>query len=138
MREDGVLSPGGLIEGINAQRIDFQDSDRAACLVAVAQALERFANDVRIVTVRLAPAEVAESIEQHLHAPGFSCACQVLRNATEMPPHPVPVLPIKGGLFVKLRGIDENDLVRLTIAAPGHVWRSGYESVDTVDVRVKE
>ena len=49
----------------------------------------------------------------------------------------IPVLPIKGGLFVKLRGIVEADLVRLTISAGGRLWRSSYESVDTVDIQLK-
>jgi hypothetical protein len=42
---------------------------------------------------------------------------------------------VKGGLFVKLRGIEEEDLVRVTISARARLWRSDYESVDTVDIQ---
>jgi hypothetical protein len=48
-----------------------------------------------------------------------------------------PVLPIKGSLFVQLRGIAEGELVRLSVSAGGRTWRSNYESVDTVDTQLK-
>ena len=51
-----------------------------------------------------------------------------------MQPQPVAVLPIKGGLFVKLRGIVEGDLVRITISARGQTWRSSFESLDAYNV----
>jgi hypothetical protein len=38
---------------------------------------------------------------------------------------------------VDLRGIREGDLVKILISAGGRVWRSAYESVDTVDIRLK-
>ena len=47
------------------------------------------------------------------------------------------MLPIKGGLFMKIRGILEGDLVRITVQAGGRVWRSSYESVDAVDIQMK-
>jgi len=41
-------------------------------------------------------------------------------------------------LFVQLQGVASNELVRLTITAGGRTWRSAYESIDTVDLQLKE
>ena len=87
--------------------------------------------------MRLGPALIAEQISDLLDSPGFLCQCQVLRGDAQLAPVPIPVLPIKGSLFVKLRAIGKEDLVRITISAGGRIWRSSYDSVDTVDVQLK-
>ena len=137
VREEGVLSPGGVIEATNAQRIDYREVDRADCLIGIALALERFNREAGVTTVRLGPDSLIDQIHPFLDDPTFLCRCQILRGATELTTQQIPVLPIRGGLFVKLRGIREGDLVRLMISAGGHFWRSSYESVDTVDIHLK-
>ena len=138
VRETGVTAPGGMIAAMNAQRIDYREEARADCLLGIAQALERFASEVSVTTVRLAPDQTVQEIRPFLADPTFFCRCQILRRGeTELVAEQIPVLPIKGGLFVKLRGIGQEDLVRLTISAQGHIWRSDYESVDTVDIQMK-
>jgi hypothetical protein len=138
VREEGVVSPGGMIAAMNAQRIDYREAERADCLLNVALALERFANAASVTTVRLGPESTARQIQPFLGDATFLCRCQILRRGEiELPAQQIPVLPIKGGLFVKLRGIEEEDLVRLTISARAHLWRSDYESVDTVDIQMK-
>jgi hypothetical protein len=137
VREEGVISPGGMIEAANTQRIDYREADRADCLLAIALALERFRGQVGVTTVRLGPASAVEQIEAFLEDPSFLCRCRILRGAVELAAQQVPVLPVNGGLVVKLRGVLEADLVRITIAAGGRTWRSSYESVDTVDIRLK-
>lgn len=137
VREEGVADPGGMLAAHDAQRIVYREETRADCLLGICLALERFRERVSVTTVRLGPAPVVEELSELLDSPGFRCECQVLRGATELPPVATPVLPIKGSLFVKLRGIDRADLVRLTIGARGRVWRSSYDSVDTVDVHLK-
>jgi hypothetical protein len=137
VREEGVVDPGGLITAHQAQRIVYRETDRADCLVAICLALERFRQTGGVTTVRLAPAGAAEQIGDLLDSPGFLCQCQVLRGDTELPAGPVPVLPIRGSLFVKLRGIGPADLVRITISARGRTWRSSYDSVDVADVHLK-
>jgi hypothetical protein len=137
VREEGVIDPGGIISAHNAQRINYREADTADCLLNLCLALERFHQLVSVTTVRLGPALIAEEISDLLDSPGFLCQCQILRGDVPLPPLPIPVLPIKGSLFVKLRGVGKDDLVRITISAGGRVWRSSYDSVDTVDVQLK-
>lgn len=137
VRQEGVISPGGILEEVNAQRIEYSETDRAACLVKIAQALQRFQDLTNAPTIRLGPSDISEEIAPYLDDPTFACACQTLRGAVQSAAFPIPVLPIKGGLFVKPRGLASGDLVRLTITAGGHTWRSSYESVDTVDIQVE-
>lgn len=136
VREQGVVVTEEFLQP--PQRIDYVDSDRAACLREVALALRRLREQTAVTTVRLGPVNVVEQISFVLDVGAFSCSCQTLLGATETPPREVPLRPIKGSLFVQLRGIVPGELVRLTISAGGRVWRSTYESVDTVDIRLKE
>ena len=137
VREEGVVSPGGVIEAANAQRIDYRETDRTACLVQVAEALRRFRELTSITTVRLGPDMVVGQISPFLDDASFICRCQTLRGGFESAARAIPVFPIRGSLFVQLRGIAERELVRLTVSAGGHTWRSNYESVDTVDIQLK-
>jgi hypothetical protein len=137
VREQGVISPGGMIDAFNPQRINYREAERADCLLNLCLALERFHQQLSVTTVRLGPALIADQISDLLDDPGFLCQCQVLRGDVPLPQVPTPVLPIKGSLFVKLRGIGKEDLVRITVSAGGRVWRSSYDSVDTVDVQLK-
>jgi hypothetical protein len=138
VREAGVISPGGILEAADAQRIDYQEEDRAGCLVRIAQALRRFRDLTSVTMIRLGPTSAVEPISAGLDDPSFTCTCQTLRGASETAARRTSVFPIKGGLFVQLRGIAPGELVRITISVRGRTWRSDYESVDTVDVRVKE
>ena len=131
------FSPGGAIEAANVQRIDYQEAARAECRVQVAQALRRFLELTGITTVRLGPDAVVGQISPFLDDTSFICRCQTLRGSLETPAHTIPVRPIKGSLFVQLQGIAQGELVRLTVSAGGHTWRSNYESVDTVDIQLK-
>jgi hypothetical protein len=138
VREQGVLSPGGILESADAQRIDYREEDRAECLVRIAQALQRFHDMTNVRMVRLGPAPAADQISPLLDDPSFTCTCQTLRGTVRLDPRLTPVFPIKGSLFAQLRGIAHGDLVRLVVSARGRTWRSDYESVDTVDVQVRE
>jgi hypothetical protein len=132
------MAPGGILEAADAQRIDYQEADRALCLVKIAEALKRLRELTRVTQVRLGPSGAVEHISSLLDHPTFACACQVLRGAVQSEPQKAAVVPIKGGLFAQLRGVPEGELVRITISVAGRVWRSSYESVDTVDIQVKE
>jgi hypothetical protein len=68
----------------------------------------------------------------------FHCTCETLRGGRPFPARPIPVFPIRGALLVQLRGIARDELVRISVFARGRVWRSSYDSVDTVDVQLKE
>lgn len=138
IREQGVISPGGILEYANAQRIDYREDDRPGCLVKIAQALRRFHDLTNVTMIRLGPISAVDQISSLLDDPSFVCTCQALRGTDRVAPRPTPVFPIKGGLFVQLRGIARGELVRITISGRGRSWRSDYESVDTVDVQVRE
>ena len=138
VREEGVVSPGGILGATDTQRIDYRETDRADCLVKIAQALKRFREQTSVTMVRLGPASAVEQISALIHDGTFTCTCETLQGVRQSPPRGIPVLPIKAGLFVQLRGIAQDELVRITISARGRTWRSSYESVDIVDIQVKE
>lgn len=138
IREQGVISPGGILESVDAQRIDYREEDRAGCLVKIAQALRRFHDLTNVTMIRLGPASAVDQIRPWLDDPSFACTCQSLRGAVQVLPRSVPVFPIRGGLFVQLRGVAPGELVRIALSARGRTWRSDDELVDTVDVQVRE
>lgn len=138
IREEGVISPGGIIESADAQRIDYRPEDLATCLIKIAQAVRRFHDLTNVTMIRLGPISAVEQISPLLDDSSFACTCQTLRGAIQLAPRRTAVFPIKGGVFVQLRGVAQGELVRITISARGRTWRSNYESVDTVDVQVKE
>jgi hypothetical protein len=137
VREDSVVSPGGMLDAVDAQRIDYRESDRAACLLQTAQALRRLIDKLKIVTVRFGPSAVVDQISVFLDDPGFSAVCQVLRGTTILTAQPVAVFPKQGGLFANLRGIAEGDFVRIRVSARGQTWKSVFESLDVVDVQLQ-
>jgi len=138
IREDGVIPPGGMLESADTQRIDYRLEDMAARLVKIAQALRRLIDLTNVTMIRLGPPNAVDQIGSLLDDPSFACTCETLRGAIQLPTRRAPVFPIKGGLFIQLRGIAQGELVRITISARGRFWRSHYESVDTVDVQVRE
>jgi hypothetical protein len=127
IREQGVISPGGILESADSRWIDYREEDRAGCLVKVALALRRFLDLTNVTMIRLGPALAVEQIRPLLDDLSFACTCQSLRGAIQVPPRPVPVFPIKSGLFVQLRGIAPGELVRIAISARGRTCRSDYE-----------
>ena len=138
VRESGVISPGGILEAAQMQRIDYREEDRALCLVHIAEALRRLNEQTRPTTVRLRPSTCVEQISPLLEDPSFVCTCETWRGGRQSQPRRTAVLPKTGGLFVQLRGIAPGELVRISISARGRTWHSEYESLDTVDVEVKE
>ncbi len=137
VREEGVIAPGGMIDAHNAQRIEYRETDRADCLVRIAEALGKFREQISVQTVRLGPEALIEQMSGYLDDASFICRLRTLRGTIQSAPVEVPVLPLKGGLFVRLKGVREDDLVQITISAGGRTWRSDYESLDTVDVQLR-
>ena len=138
VREEGVVSPGGVLEAAVTQHIAYSEADRAACLVKIAQALNSFGERTNITMVRLGPESVVKQIGAFMQHATFACTCEILRGVRQSVPHRVPVFPMRGGLFVQLRGIARDEKVQISISAVGRTWRSDYESLDTVDIQVKE
>jgi hypothetical protein len=74
VREDGVTSPGGMLESADAPRIDFSQKDLAVCLVRIAQALRRLRDLTNVTTIRLGPVSVVEQISPLLDDASFRAA----------------------------------------------------------------
>ena len=138
IREEFVISPGGILEAANAQRIDYRANNLAQCLVSIVQTLRRFQDMTRLTTIRLGPASAVEQISPLLDDSTFICTCQTLAGDFEAVPRRIPVFPIRGGLFLQLRCVNPRELVRITVSGRDRIWRSDYDSVDTVDVLIKE
>jgi hypothetical protein len=136
VREVGV-SPGGMIEAHNAQRIDYSEGNRAECLVQIAQALAKFREENTVRTIRLGPDAVVGLITENLEHHSFTCRVRTLRGGDQTEWRDVAVLPVRGGLHVRLRGVRKGELVQIAISAAGRGWRSDYETLDTVDVQLK-
>ena len=64
VREEGVVSPGGMIEAMNTQRIDYREAERADCLLSIALALERFGKEVSVRRPHL-PLPLPNSTRRH-------------------------------------------------------------------------
>jgi hypothetical protein len=137
VREEGVVPPGGLIDAANLQRISYRETERAECLVAVAEALARFRSQTSVATVRLGPREVVDQLRPFIDDPSFVCRSRTLRGAVESAPQDVAVLPVQGSVLVRLRGVLPGDYVRLSIFGGERRWQSEYESLDTVDIRIE-
>ncbi len=65
------------------QRITYQESDRALCLVAIAQALRRFCELTNVTTIRLGPSAVIDQISPMLDDPSFSCECRTCEASSK-------------------------------------------------------
>ncbi len=138
IREQGVVSPGGILESANAQRIDYREEDLAGCLVKIAHALRRLREMTEVITVRLGPPGAVDEVSVLLDDPSFVCTWQTLRGVAESAPRRIPVFPIGGRLFVRIRGLAQRELVRIAISVRGRTWRSDYELLDTVAIHIKE
>ena len=117
IREEGVISRGGILDAADSQRIDYRQEDLAGCLVKIAEAVKRFHDLTRVTMIRLGPTPAAEQIGPLIEDPTFACTCQTLRGAVQLPARSVPVFPIRGAVFVQLRGVAKGELVRITISA---------------------
>ena len=71
-----MISPGGIIESADAQRIDYREEDLAGCLIKIAQAVRRFHDLTNVTMIRLGPISAVEQISPLLDDPSFACTCQ--------------------------------------------------------------
>src|ERR1051326_261886 len=55
VREQGVISPGGILEAVDSQRNDYRQEDLAGCLVQIAQAVRRLRDLTNVTMIRLGP-----------------------------------------------------------------------------------
>ncbi len=133
VREEGITQ-GGIVG--DRQYIDYKEQQRDKCLVEIAITLGMW-RDTLPIRVKLIPDEIVEEIWPNVRKPGFNCTYKLLEGLRESPAVPAKLLPIKGGLFVELRNVRPETLVSIAVEFAGRVWESGYESVETVSVRLQ-
>ena len=90
------------------------------------------------VRLKLLPQEITDQIRPHMRKPGFRCTYRLLNGSAESPPRETSVVPITGGLYVRVADLKAQTLVSVTVEAGGKAWISDYEGVDAAAINLKE
>jgi hypothetical protein len=133
VREEGVDTQQG-IAGAH-QWIEYKPSERDRCLVEIVTALGRWHSDATI-RLQVLPEDCAAELRPLLRAPDLRVWYQLLIGGDEKEPTRTKLVPIKGGLFVTVRGVPRDALVQLRVEAQGKLWTSDYESLDSIGVHL--
>jgi hypothetical protein len=133
VREEGVDDQGGLPG--DRQRITYKEAERDRLMLELAETVGAW---VRTATVnlQLLPPEFVDEIRPLLGKPGFRCTYTVRERGRDAPPVETPVLPIKGGLFIEATKLPPQALLRVSVEGNGRLWRSDYEAVDSLSIRL--
>jgi hypothetical protein len=116
----------------------FRPPDLAGCLVRVAQAVRRFHDLTTVTTIRLGPIPVVEQISPLVDDPSFACTYQTLRGAVQLAPQKAAVFRSRAASSFNSAASRPVSWCESPFQPEGGFWRSNYESVNTVDVQVKE
>lgn len=133
VREDGLEPQQGIAAGY--QWIDYKPAEREKCLVEIVKALGRW-HSAAAVRLQLLPQDCALQLRPLLKKPDFRVRYQHWRDGEEGPLTETRVVPIKGGLFVDLRNVPRDALVRLQVECQGQTWTSDYESMDSIGIHL--
>jgi hypothetical protein len=134
VREEGVDDQGGLLG--DRQWMLYRKEERDKLLVELAQAIGDWSRSVS-VTLQLLPPSFVDEIRPLLRAAGFRCTYTLLEGSRESEPEQVQVRPIKGGLFIEVKGISPQSLIQVSIEGNGMRWSSDYESPDSIGINLK-
>lgn len=134
VREEGVDDQGGLLG--DRQWMPYREEERDKLLVELAQAIGDWSRSVS-VTLQLLPPAFVDEIRPLLRAPGFRCTYTLLEGSHESEPERVQVRPIKGGLFIQVKGISPQSLIQVSIEGNGMRWSSDFESPDAIGINLK-
>lgn len=135
VRETEVDQQGGMPGG--RQHLLYDPAQRDTCLIEIAKAIGKWRLNLPI-QLQLVPEKVANAIRPFLTRPGFRCSYQIRHENVEHPMMETKVIPIKGGLFVRVAGLEPHAIIQLSVEAAGKRWRSDYESADTVSITLKK
>lgn len=138
VREAGVDPASPMLESAQFQRIHYAEEERAECLVQIAEALGRLRQQTTVVTVRLGPDAFVEEVADLLDDPRFRCEYRTRQGRVVSSLRLLEVYPTKGGLYATIQGLVAGELVQLFVSAPGKSWRSDYELLDTIDIRMRK
>src|SRR5262249_20062774 len=136
VREDGVDPQRGIAEG--AQYILYREEARDRCLVRLAEAIGEW-HQRREVTLQLLPTKFVRDILPLLGNPALRCTYNWYIDGGEMSVgNRTTILPITGGLFVRVAGVPRQALVQVHVECRGRVWVSSFEKVDAPGIRLRE
>jgi hypothetical protein len=133
VREEGLEPQQGI--GVNYQWIDYKPAQRDLCIVEIVKALGKW-HSATSVRLQLLPDECAAQLRPMLRKPDLRVRYQLLINGEEGNLTDTKVVPIKGGLFVDLRNVPRDALLRLHVGCQGQSWTSDYESMDSVGIKL--
>lgn len=131
VREDGLEGQQGITG--NLQWIDYKPPERDLCLLEIVKALGKW-HSASAVRLQLMPEQCTMELRALLKQADFRARYQLLRDGEEGPLVDTKVVPITGGLFVDVKTVPRDALVRLHISCQGHSWSSDYESMDSIGI----
>jgi hypothetical protein len=135
VREAGVDDQGGI--GGDRQRIVYDESQRDRCLVELVKTLGRW-HQARDVQLKLLPETFAQAVFPLLRNPRLRCTYRLLVDGEETEDFPTRILPITGGLFIRVRGVPPEALLQVHVECEGRSWTSSYESTDALSIAMRE
>jgi hypothetical protein len=133
VRERGVDQGG--VAG-NRQVITYDEKQRENCIVEVTKAIGKWCQGVA-VTMQLHPEEFVDEVRPLLRRPGFRCEYTLLEGSRTIGRQVADVLPIKGGLFINVRGVPRQALVQVNVVGDGISWTSDFETTDSINIHLK-
>lgn len=133
VREKGIDPQLGM--GASYQRIEFEETNRDQCLVELAVAIAELREENSVHRFRLGPPNVAEQIRSGL-PPGSGAQYRVRTKNKESAPRQSPIVRIQGALYVDIPNLKPDDFVEISVDVGGKLWRSDYEAVDAVEVKL--
>jgi len=137
VRETGIDPQGGALG--DRQWVPYDEAARAQCLVAVAKVLGKWHREQGSFRLQLLPADLMPQIVPLYRRPGFTSQYRlILADGDETEARPAPVVPMQGGLFVKLTSVPRDALVQVELTYNGdrerQTWISSFESLDAIGV----
>ena len=135
VREDGVDAQGGIAG--DRQSVPYDENRRERCLVDLVTAIGRWHRE-RQVELKLLPDEFAQKVFPYLRRPDLRCTYSLLNDDEQSEEKPARILPIKGGLFVRARGVLPEALIQIHVECSGESWTSSFESTDSLSITLRQ
>jgi hypothetical protein len=135
VRERDVASQGGVAGG--RQFIEYDEQARDKCLVELVKTLGKWHLEAPI-TVQLRPGAFVDWLRPRLRRPGLHCTYTVLEGSRQSEAVQTEILPIKGGLFIKVE-IPRHALLQVHVKVSGEPpWSSDFDTIDSFGIDLKQ
>lgn len=116
----------------NRARIEYEESRRDQCLVALAQTLGNWHRQPRGYQIELLPRDLGHQLRALLRDPEFRCVYRVLRDEQVDPDPEVQVAPIKlvSGLAIRTKAVPADASLKVELYRHRELlWSSDYQPV---------